>query len=129
MKPSFRTVLRRLAGVSAAALLLSQAGQAAVPIDRLRVPQGFKVELLTDAVPGARAMALGRYENGKGVLYVGSMGPGKVYAVELDQGKAQRLHTIASGLTLPAGGLARRSSIASKRRMRDTAETNSWPSR
>ena len=103
MKPSFRTVLRRLADVSAAALLLSQAGQAAVPIDRLRVPQGFKVELLTDAVPGARAMALGRYENGKGVLYVGSMGPGKVYAVELDQGKAQRLHTIASGLTLPAG--------------------------
>jgi glucose/arabinose dehydrogenase len=103
MKPLLSTTLRRLASLFAAALVFSQAAHAAVPIDRLRVPQGFKIELLTDAVPGARAMALGRYENGKGVLYVGSMGPGKVYAVEFDQGKAQRVHTLASGLTLPAG--------------------------
>ena len=106
MKPSFSTALRQLAGLLAAALLCLQAAQAAVPAESLRVPPGFKLELVTDAVPGARAMALGRYENdksGKGVLYVGSMGPGKVYAVELDQGKAQRVHTLASGLTLPAG--------------------------
>jgi len=102
MNASFSLTIRRLATLFAAALCL-QGAQAAAPLDRLRVPQGFQIELLTDAVPGARAMALGRYADGKGVLYVGSMGPGKVYAVELDQGKAQRVHTLASGLALPAG--------------------------
>jgi glucose/arabinose dehydrogenase len=54
-------------------------------------------------VPSARAMTLGRFADGRGVVYVGSMGAGKVYAVELDQGKARAVHTIASGLTMPAG--------------------------
>ncbi len=76
---------------------------AAVAPDRLRVPPGFTIELLTDAVPNARAMALGRMKDGKGVLYVGSMGAGKVYAVELDGGRAGRVHTLASNLALPAG--------------------------
>jgi glucose/arabinose dehydrogenase len=79
------------------------AGAAAVAADRLRVPDGFKIELLTDAVPNARAMTLGRHANGQGVLYVGSMGQGTVYAVELDRGRARRVHTIASGLASPAG--------------------------
>lgn len=73
------------------------------PLDRLRVPTGFRIELLTDAVPNARALALGRMQGGKGVLYVGSMGAGKVYAVELDGGRAGRVHVVASGLQLPAG--------------------------
>ena len=73
------------------------------PLDRLRVPPGFRVEVLTDAVPNARALALGRYENGNGVLYVGSMRAGNVYAVELQGDKAQRVRTVASGLELPAG--------------------------
>jgi glucose/arabinose dehydrogenase len=79
----------------------ARAGSA--PLERLRVPAGFKVEVLTDAVPNARAMALGRSENGRGVLYVGSMSAGKVYAVELDGARAGRVHVIASGLELPAG--------------------------
>lgn len=80
-----------------------RADAAAVAADRLRVPDGFKIELLTDAVPNARAMTLGRYADGRGVLYVGSMGQGMVYAVELDRGRARRVHTIASGLVSPAG--------------------------
>ncbi|MEP6875546.1 MAG: PQQ-dependent sugar dehydrogenase [Burkholderiales bacterium] len=76
---------------------------AAVPPERLRVPQGFQIELLTDAVPNALAMTLGRFAGGKGVVYVGSLGEGKVYAVEIDQGKAQGVHTLISGLELPAG--------------------------
>ena len=85
------------------AVVSAQASAAAAPADRLRVPPGFKIELLTDDVPNARAMTLGRYADGKGVLYVGSMGAGKVYAVELDQGRATRVRTVASGLELPAG--------------------------
>jgi glucose/arabinose dehydrogenase len=80
------------------------AAAAAVQLDKLHAPPGFTVELVTDAVPNARQMVLGRYANGKGVLYVGSNGPGgKVYAVELDGGKALRVHTIASGLRDPTG--------------------------
>jgi glucose/arabinose dehydrogenase len=67
------------------------------------VPKGFQIELLTDAVPNARAMALGRHADGKSVVYVGSMGAGKVYAVEIEQGRARSVHTLVSGLALPAG--------------------------
>ena len=90
---------------AAASLMLAAtvAHAAALAPDRLSVPKGFQIELLTDAVPNARAMTLGRYADGNGVLYVGSMGEGKVYAVELDQGRARNVHTIASGLSLPAG--------------------------
>lgn len=70
---------------------------------KLRLPPGFKIELLTDAVPNARQMALGRYADGRGVLYVGSMAAGNVYAVELNQDRAAAVHIIASGLTKPVG--------------------------
>ena len=83
--------------------LLQAAVAAALPLETLRVPPGFHVELLTDAVPNARAMALGRHDGARGVVYVGSMRAGKVYAVELDHGRAGAVHTIASGLALPAG--------------------------
>ena len=82
---------------------LLPAAAAALPFETLRVPPGFHVELLTDAVPNARAMALGRHDGARGVVYVGSMRAGKVYAVELDHGRAGAVHTIASGLALPAG--------------------------
>ena len=77
--------------------------EAAVSTERLRVPDGFQVELLTDAVPNARGMALGRYSEGKGVVYVGTMRAGNVYAVEIEDGKATKVHTVATGLALPTG--------------------------
>jgi len=92
-----------VAGVGMLLALLAIAVPAAVPVERLRAPPGFRVELVTDAVPNARAMTLGRYADGRGVLYVGSMSAGNVYAVELEQGRARAVHTIASGLALPAG--------------------------
>ncbi|RFC37869.1 MAG: Glucose/arabinose dehydrogenase, beta-propeller fold [Candidatus Nitrotoga sp. SPKER] len=72
-------------------------------LDKLSLPPGFQIELLTDAVPDARQMALGRYADGRGVLYVGSMAAGKVYAVELNQDRVAAVHVIASGLTKPVG--------------------------
>ena len=76
---------------------------AAPDLRALRLPPGFQIEVLTAAVPNARQMALGAFKDGKGVLYVGSMGEGKVYAVEIDQGRANAVHTIASGLQMPVG--------------------------
>jgi len=86
-----------------ALLAVVSIAHAAVAPDKLHAPPGFQVELLTDAVPNARAMTLGRYADGKGVLYVGSMGAGRVYAVEIDQGRARGVHTLASGLAMPSG--------------------------
>jgi len=94
-------VIAVLAMVSVGATVRAQA--AGVQLDKLRVPPGFRIELLTDAVPNARQMALGRYANGQGVLYVGSRSEGKVYAVELAGAKAGAVHTIASGLDMPSG--------------------------
>ncbi len=76
---------------------------AAPDLRTLRLPPGFQIEVLTDAVPTARQMALGSFKDGKGVLYVGSMGEGKVFAVEMDQGRATAVHTVAYGLQMPVG--------------------------
>ncbi len=76
---------------------------AAVEIDKLRAPPGFRVELLTDAVPNARAMTLGRQgSDGAGIAYVGSRA-GSVYAVEYGASGRARVRTIASDLDLPTG--------------------------
>ena len=97
--------MKRLVALGCALLfaLVPPAVAAGLPLETLRVPPGFHVELVTDAVPNARAMTLGRHAGDRAVLYVGSMHAGKVYAVELDHGRARAVRTIASGLALPAG--------------------------
>ena len=90
--------------VALAAVLASAAALAAPSIDKLRVPAGFRVELVTDAVPNARQMALGRNDAAQSIVYVGSAGAGKVYAVQLGApGARATVHTIASGLQVPSG--------------------------
>lgn len=113
MRPVMRVrqARRIVSAVLASTALAAQFTHAAVAPERLRVPPGFKIELLTDAVPNARAMALGRYADGRGVVYVGSSGAGKAYAVEIDRGRALRVHTIASGLDVPAGVAYREGSL------------------
>lgn len=92
---------RTVAGLLAA--FGAVAGGASVPAEQLHAPPGFRVELLTDEVPNARGMTLGRFARDQGVLYVGTMREGKVYAVELADGRARRVHTLASNLALPTG--------------------------
>jgi glucose/arabinose dehydrogenase len=90
-------------GLALGLTLASGAAPASAPLEHLRVPPGFRVELLSDAVPNARALALGLQADGRGVLYVGSMGAGKVYAVELEGEHARAVRVVASGIELPAG--------------------------
>ena len=88
------------------ALLFAALGSnaaAAVKLDQLLLPPGFRIELVTDAVPNARQMALGRWEGGKGTVYVGSMRAGKVYAVEIGAASRATVRTIASDLEMPSG--------------------------
>lgn len=93
-----------LAVLLVALFAIHRPGQAAdLPLHQIRLPSGFHIELLTDQVPNARAMTLGRFRDGSGTLFVGSRGEGKVYAVELADNRATRVRTVASRLDLPVG--------------------------
>ncbi|MGB5296153.1 MAG: sorbosone dehydrogenase family protein [Thermoanaerobaculia bacterium] len=72
-----------------------------VHLDRIELPEGFEISLLTDQVPGARAMT----QSPQGVLYVGSRRGGNVYAVVDNDGDhvADRVVTIATNLNAPNG--------------------------
>ncbi|WP_281641244.1 sorbosone dehydrogenase family protein [Acetobacter orientalis] len=73
---------------------------AAPPVDRLEVPPGFQISVYAAPVPSAREMALGA----RGTVFVGSMSAGKVYALSgFQDGKATKIRTIASDLSMPAG--------------------------
>ncbi|MDE3739228.1 MULTISPECIES: sorbosone dehydrogenase family protein [Pseudomonas] len=77
-------------------LLLPGLAIAALPLDRIRLPEGFRITLLSDQVANAREMVWGE----RGTLFVGSNAAGKVYALEPSSGKVR---TVASGLQLPVG--------------------------
>jgi glucose/arabinose dehydrogenase len=92
------------AAVLATCLLLSCSPSGATPaatLGNIHLPPGFKIEVYADGLLSARQMAL----SPKGVLYVGSLGAGKVYAVvdSNKDGKADKVYTVAKGLNLPSG--------------------------
>ncbi len=95
---AWRARYGRWAIVLAAWLGCALPATARLPIETLRVPPGFQVELLTDAMPSAREMAL----SPAGILYVGSRTAGKVYALPL-QTPGAAVRVIASGLEQPVG--------------------------
>jgi len=70
-----------------------------IKLDRLAVPQGFKVELWASGLPGGRAMALS--EDGRKV-WIGTRALGRVYEVSDVDGK-RTVRTIADKLNQPSG--------------------------
>ncbi|MBV9190070.1 MAG: PQQ-dependent sugar dehydrogenase [Betaproteobacteria bacterium] len=69
-----------------------------LPIDKLKVPAGFKVQVWAEGMPGARSMALGD----KGTVFVGTRQLSEVYAVTERDGK--RVATVLlKGLNAPNG--------------------------
>src|SRR5215510_5208455 len=69
-----------------------------IPVDKIKVPPGFKVSLWAHGINNARVMTWGD----KGTLFVSSRVAGNVYAV-LDKGGQREVKTIAKGLNLPNG--------------------------
>ena len=95
--------MRRIIGRFALALIALTAQAAELPLERIKLPPGFTIELWA-RVDNARQMALGRHDGKGGTLFVGSMQAGTVHAVSFDAGfKAQGVTQIASGLKLPTG--------------------------
>jgi len=71
-----------------------------LPLDRLRLPQGFRVDVYAYPVPGARSLALG----GSGTVFVGTRGD-HVYALRDRDGDrhAEDVLVVAKGLNSPNG--------------------------
>ncbi len=94
---------RSIVGTVLLLIALSSAGsgthaQSALPLNTIRLPAGFKIEVYASNIPNARSMTLGD----KGTLFVGSRSAGAVYAVTGSAGAAQ-VRVIASGLDQPNG--------------------------
>ena len=97
MKPVLALAAAVLSGWSALA--------AALPLETIKLPPGFAIELWA-RVDNARQMALGATDEkgGGGVLYVGSRGAGKVHALRFDAAlRAGKPLLIAEGLNMPSG--------------------------
>jgi len=69
-----------------------------LPIDKLKVPSGFKLEVYASGVANARSLALGD----KGTVFAGNRLLDKVYAIVDKDGKRE-VKVIASGLHRPNG--------------------------
>ena len=69
-----------------------------LPLDKLKLPPGFKVEVWAEGVPEARSLALGD----KGTVFVSNRNLTNVYAV-VDQGGRREVKKILSGLKSPNG--------------------------
>lgn len=82
-------------------VLLAQAGCAReLPLQKIRLPAGFRIQIYADNVPGARSLALAP----DGTVYVGTRGD-KVYALPNRDGdtRADRVITVLRGLDTPNG--------------------------
>ena len=81
--------------------LLHASNLGALPLERIKLPPEFEIDIYATNVPGARSMTL----SPNGTLFVGTRTHGKVYAV-LDPDKdntADEVITIAEGLDSPNG--------------------------
>lgn len=83
--------------------------QAAVPLDKLKLPPGFKISMFAEGVANARGMALGA----KGTVFVGSMSARKVYALvdKNGRGVADEIKVMATNVANPAGVAFRNGSL------------------
>jgi len=69
-----------------------------LPVSKLRVPDGFKIEVWVDNIPEARSLALGD----KGTVFVSNRNLSNVYAV-VDSGGKREVKTLLKGLKSPNG--------------------------
>ena len=68
-----------------------------IPLDKLKLPPGFKIEVWSTGTPGIRAISRG--ESGK--VYGGTRGLGRVYEIT-DNGRERSSRVVVDKLTQPA---------------------------
>jgi len=77
---------------------LTETPPAEIPVEKIKLPEGFKAELWAHGFPGGRAMARGS----KGKIYLGTRQIGRVYEVT-DRGGKRTVRIVAEKLLQPAG--------------------------
>jgi glucose/arabinose dehydrogenase len=77
-------------------------GQKDIQLDKIKLPDGFKIQVWAEDVPDARSLAMN--EDGS-VIFVGNRQGKNVYALRdtNGDGKADKKHTLATGLRMPNG--------------------------
>jgi glucose/arabinose dehydrogenase len=94
-RPADNAAAAKLAPVPAPPLA---AAAEKIPLDQLKVPKGFNLELYASGMPNARSLALGS----KGTVFVGSRLQDKVYAITNKNGKHEA-KVLVPGLYRPNG--------------------------
>ena len=69
-----------------------------LPLDKIKLPSGFKAEVWSSGHPGARSMVMGT----KGTMFMGTRVIGRVYAIVEKNGKREP-KVLLQGLTQPNG--------------------------
>src|SRR6516162_6414690 len=69
-----------------------------LPVDKLKVPKGFKIEVFASGIPQARSLRLGD----KGTVFVSNRLADKIYAI-VDKGGKREVKVIAKELYRPNG--------------------------
>jgi glucose/arabinose dehydrogenase len=69
-----------------------------LPLDRLKLPPGFRIEVYASGIPGARSLRVGK----RSTVFVGGIGTDKVHAIADDNGQ-RSVRVLASGLNRPNG--------------------------
>ncbi|MFN7086452.1 MAG: PQQ-dependent sugar dehydrogenase [Burkholderiales bacterium] len=89
-----------MAGSKLAPIAPHLAGRPAseLPVNKLKVPPGFRVEVWADGVPEARSLALGD----KGTVFVSNRNLKDVYAI-VDRGGRREVKKVLKGLDTPNG--------------------------
>lgn len=80
-----------------------------IDLTKIKLPEGFKIDLYADNVKNARSLSL----SPNGTLFVGTMRKGNVYAIQDSNGdkKGDKVFTIAKGLNMPNGVAFRNGSL------------------
>lgn len=80
-----------------------------LPVDRLKLPKGFKIEVYADNIDGARSMAMGD----NGTLFVGTRNENTIYAIQDRDNdfKADNIIVLDSTLNVPNGVAYRNGSL------------------
>ncbi|MCM2465991.1 PQQ-dependent sugar dehydrogenase [Methanoculleus oceani] len=98
-----------LLGIAVAVVMPPGGTTGTLPLDTITLPPGFAIDVYAGNVTGARSMTM----SPNGTLFVGSRGPGNVYAIpDRDgDGRGDEVITIASGLDSPNGVALRNGSL------------------
>ena len=78
-----------------------------LPVDQIKLPPGFEISVFAENLVNARSMVLGDNQT----LFVSTRSDGRVYAIQHDGVKAQKVFTLASGLNQPNGVAFRKGSL------------------